>query len=191
MRFDTTEQTNAKRKKNTFITNLGWVFLVFSLYSAAASLAQIIYFLHHSPAELLGKFFSHFNIMEFLPPAFIFVFDHIHLFSIISLVFSLASTAASWAFIKRRDWGRAFFAAVMIVSIIFGAACLFILDAFNFSSPTNPGLREMTRQINRILRLYIIVLIPVIAAIHGWLAYKLLSKDIKDEFRDRAFKNPV
>lgn len=183
MRFDTTDQTNAKRKKNTFITNLGWAFLIFSLYSAAASLAQILYFLHHPPAELLGKFFTHFNIMEFLPPFFIYIFDHIQFFSVLSLVFSIVSVAASRAFLKHRDWGRVFFVVVMIVSIVFGIASLFILDAFNFNSPPNAGLREMTRQINRILRLYIIILVPVITAVHGWLAYKLLSKEIKDEFR--------
>ena len=191
MRFDTTDQSNSKGKKNSFITNLGWVFLVFSLYSTATSLAQLIYFLHHPPAELLGKFFTHFNIMEFLPLAFIFVFDHIHFFSVLSLVFSLASIAASRAFLKRQDWGRVFLAIVIIVSIVFGIASLFILDAFNFNPPANPGLREMTLQINRILRLYIIVLVPVITAIHGWLAYKLLSKEIKNEFRDHALKSPV
>lgn len=166
------------------------MFLIFSLYSAAASLLQIIYFMRHPPAEFLEKFFTHMDIMKMMPPAFTFFFDHILFFSVLSLAFSLASLAASRAFLKRRDWARVFFAVVMILSIVLSAACLFILDAFNFSTPGNPGMREMVREVNRILRIYIMVMIPMIAAFHGWLAYKLLSKQIKEEFENYSGKGP-
>ena len=173
---------NTEKKESKFVTRLGWVFFGFSLYSAAASVAQSILFIYSPPAELLGRFPTHINIMELIPPAFIFFFDHIHVFSAVSFVFSIAAVVASRAFLKRRDWARIFFAVVIALTAIFSLAGFFFLDAFKFRIPAGINLRQGMAQMNRFLDIYIIAMILLIVVFHGWLTYKLLSKDIKSEF---------
>ncbi len=173
---------NKKTKESKFVTRFGWVLFGVSLYSAVASVAQSILFIYRPPTEFLGKLPAHINIMELLPPAFIFLFDHIHVFSAVSFVFSLAAVVASRAFLKRRDWARIFFAVFMAATIILSLAGFFFLDAFKFGGPAGANLRESMEQMNRFLDIYIIAMILIVAALHGWLTYKLLSKEIKSEF---------
>ncbi len=178
------EQQNKGNKKSKFVTNLAYILIAFFGYSTTASLVQSIIFLFKPPIELLRMISptTNIDITAFMPPAFIYIMEHIHLFLSVSFVFSFISLFASFAFLKRRDWARIFFVVFMIVTIVFSFTGFLFHDAFMVEIPADEVLREIVASMNKLINMSLIALVVIIALFHTWLAYKLLSNSVKEEF---------
>jgi len=178
------EQPKGGNKKSKFVTNLAYILIAFFGYSTTATLAQSIIFFFRPPIELLRMISTTTNIdiLEFMPPAFIYVMEHIHLFLSVSFVFSLISLISSFAFLKRRNWARIFFVVFMIVTIVFSFSGFLFHDAFMVEIPADEVLREIVESMNKLIDISLIALVVIIALFHTWLAYKLLSNSVRDEF---------
>lgn len=169
-----------------FVTNLSWVLVGFFGYSTVTSLLQSIMFFFNPPPELLKEFSVIFPnmslIMEYLPPAWKYSLENLHLFTAISFLLSLITLIVSFAFLKRRNWARIYFATFLLVTIAIGVVGFFFRHLFLFKIPTDPDLSILIESINRMLNLSFAALVIIIVISHGWLAYKLLSKKVKGEF---------
>lgn len=173
--------------ESKFVTNLSWVLVGFFGYSTITSLLQSIMFFFKPPPELLKAFSAIFPnmafIMEYLPPTWKYSLEHMHLFTAISFILSLITSIASFAFLKRRNWARIYFAVFLLVTIAISVVGFFFRRLFLLEIPTDPELGILIESINRMLNLSFAALVIIIIASHGWLAYKLLSKNVKHEFR--------
>lgn len=173
-----------------FVTNLAWVLVGFFGYSTVTSLLQTIMFFFKPPLELLKEFsaiFANANIspiMEHLPRTWKYGLAHMHFFTGISFLLSLITLIASFAFLKRRDWARIYFAVLMIVTIAISIIGFYFRRMFLLEIPQDPELGILIESINRMLNLSYAVLVIIIIAFHGWLAYKLLSRNVKYEFHE-------
>jgi hypothetical protein len=173
--------------ESKFVTNLSWVLVGFFGYSTVTSLLQSIMFFFKPPAQLLKDFpaiFARFGpIIEHLPGAWKYSLEHMHLFTAISFILSLITLIASFAFLKRRDWARVYFAVFLLVTIAISVVGFLFRRLFLLEIPTDPELGILIESINRMLNLSFAAMVIIIIASHGWLAYKLLSKKVKGEFR--------
>ncbi len=178
------EQRNSGNKKSKFITNIGYVFIGFFGYSTTATLLQSIIFLFKPPIELLRMISptTDIDITVFMPPAFIYVMEHIHPFLSVSFVFSLISLIASFAFLKRRNWARIFFVVFMIVTIVFSFTGIFFHDAFMLEIPADENMRVIVESVNKLIKMSLIAIVVIIVTLHGWLAYQFISKSVREEF---------
>ena len=180
------EQRKRGDKRSKFVTNLGYIFIGFFGYSTTAALVQSIIFLFKPPIELIRMISpaKNIDIMAFMPPAFIYVMEHIHLFLSVSFVFSLISLIASFAFLKRRNWARIFFVVFMIITIVFSFSGFLFHDDFMVEIPADENLQEIVASMNKLINMSLIALVVIIVLFHTWLVYKLLSKGVKEEFED-------
>lgn len=173
--------------ESKFVTNLSWVLVGFFGYSTVTSLLQSIMFFFKPPAELLKEFSVIFPnmslIMEYLPGAWKYSLEHMHLFTAISFLLSLITLIASFAFLKRRNWARIYFAIFLLVTIAISIVGFYFRRMFLLEIPKDPELGILIESVNRLLNLSFAALVIIIIASHGWLAYKLFSKNVKHEFR--------
>jgi len=173
--------------ESKFVTNLSWVLVGFFGYSTVTSLLQTVVFFFKPPHDLRKEFSAIFAsmapIMDHLPPAWKYSLEHVHLFTAISFILSLITLIASFAFLKRRDWARIYFAVFMIVTIALSVVGFLFRRMFLLEIPADPELGILIESINRMLNLSFAAMVIIIIASHGWLAYKLFSKNVKDEFR--------
>ncbi len=172
--------------ESKFVTNLAWVLVGFFGYSTISSLLQSIMFFFKPPPELLKEFSAIFPnmslIMEYLPPTWKHSLEHMHFFTAISFILFLITLIASFAFLKRRNWARIYFALFLLVTIAISVVGFFFRRIFLLEIPTDPELGILIESINRMLNLSFAAMVILIFISHGWLAYKLLSKNVKDEF---------
>jgi len=178
------EQRNRGNKKSKFVTNIGYIFIGFFGYSTTSALVQSIIFLFKPPIELLRMISpaTNIDITAFMPPAFIYIMEHIHLFLSVSFVFSLISLIASFAFLKRRNWARIFFVVFMIGTIGFSVTGFLFHDALMVEIPVDENLQEIVASMNKLINISLIAMVVIIVLFHTWLVYKLLSKSVSVEF---------
>lgn len=173
--------------ESKFVTNLSWVLVGFFGYSTVTSLLQTVVFFFKPPHDLLKEFSAIFAsmapIMDHLPPAWKYSLEHIYLFTAASFILSLITLIASFAFLKRRDWARVYFAVFLLVTIAISVVGFLFRRIFLLEIPTDPELGILIESINRMLDLSFAAMVILIITSHGWLAYKLLSKKVKGEFR--------
>jgi hypothetical protein len=120
--------------------------------------------------------------MEYMPPTWIYILENMYIFALVSFVFSLISLLASFAFLKRKDWARIFFAVFILATMVLSIAGFFFHHHLLLEIPTDKELRSVVEAINRLLNISFFAMIIIIIAFHSWLAYKLLSQNIKNEF---------
>jgi hypothetical protein len=173
-------------KDSRFVTILAWVFIGFFGYSVISTLVQGIVFYITPPLELLGRFFPDLDIRMFLPPAFIYFAEHIHGFLSVTFVVSLVALFVSFAFYKRRNWARISMAVFMVATIVFSFMGFYFHDAFLLPAGAGEGMQRIVDSMNRLMGIFLIVIVIVITLFHGWLTYKLLSKPIRDQFVEQA-----
>jgi hypothetical protein len=170
-------------KDSRFVTILAWIFIGFFGYSVVSTLVQSVVFYITPPLDMIQRFFPDLDITMFLPPAFIYFSEHIHVFLSVTFSVSLVSLFVSYAFYKRRNWARIFMAVLMIVTIIFSFTGFFFHNAFLLPDAGSEGMQQITNSMNRLMGISLIVIVVLITLFHGWLAYKLLSKNIMKQFK--------
>ncbi|HET6396552.1 MAG TPA: hypothetical protein VFF91_06895 [Pseudoxanthomonas sp.] len=131
-----------------------------------------------------------------LPPALVALLRHRHALAAVLLLSSLACLAASWGLLRRREWARQAF----IVLLVAGAAVNFaglaavdhLFDALQAMIPApllhGPEGQQALAQLQASRRLAFLSSLAgalVLAVLHGWIAWKLCTPEVRAEFRRR------
>ncbi len=104
-----------------------------------------------------------------------------------SLALNLLVTYASYALLKRRNWARLFWIAVMSLVVVWCIAGLFFpMDVSRLSRELNQVPPELQEEIKALLPLvsvsaYVISL--ALAALCAWLVWRFRAPDIRREFQ--------
>ncbi|MCP4149498.1 MAG: DUF2157 domain-containing protein [bacterium] len=104
--------------------------------------------------------------------------------SVISFVVSAVCTVVSYAFVKRRNWARIFFVVFLLLSAVVSGGGIFFQGQFQVPVPGDMSMVPVVEAVNKSLTISLYVMVIVIVVFHCWLAFKLLSKEIKEEFRE-------
>lgn len=170
--------------RSGFVTALAWVFIALAGFSTFISIAQNI---------MIGLMFdpSHFNALsnapgaEDMPAFFRFMSSHIRLFFFSFLIISSTLLISSIGLLKRKNWGRIIFMAIMwlgIAWIVFGVIMQFTM--FPQMMPDLPDGIEAERfnTMFTVMRVFTLVFSAAFCGLFGWIIKKLSSKSIKREF---------
>jgi hypothetical protein len=153
-------------------------------YTTTVSLIQFVIFLLKPPLELLEEFDTYELILEFLPPGILYYLKHWYLqFALISFLISLVSLVASLAFLKRRNWARIVLTIVIILPIFICFLGMLYHQQLLIPVPTHIDMREVIHSTNKSIELTLVVFMLLVVLLHTWLAYKLLSKPVREEFQ--------
>ncbi len=104
-----------------------------------------------------------------------------------SLALNLAVVYASYALLKRRNWARLFWIALMSVVVIWCLAGLFSpMDVSRLSQELNqvpPEMREEMAALLPLVKFSAYVISLVLAALCAWLVRRFCAADIRREFQ--------
>jgi hypothetical protein len=168
----------------TYIDNLAWTTLIISLVAIVMSLLLLLIPTGSSANVREGLAYSGIDIT--LPNSIAFIFDHLKMISLALFAFSVFSAISSHALLKRRDWARIAFIAMLALSIvanIVGVIYSVVSPEMRLSAKGLPA--EANAQIESILRIATgvnAILIIGLSIAMAWMIKRLMSEPIRREF---------
>lgn len=130
-----------------------------------------------------------------VPAALAWLNEHLVGLSLAGMLASAALAWISWGLLRRREWARRAFIAGLVLVALANFAGLPLLDALSggvLGGMAGPDaadleqLRAMTRPLQQALFWSCLAGAMLIAAVHGWIAWKLCRPEIRAEFTRRA-----
>ncbi|WP_372016802.1 hypothetical protein [Pseudoxanthomonas sp. 10H] len=174
-----------------FVTVLARISLVLAAIGLAWALAQM------AGALLLSDdAVAYLAARPEVPASVLWLLEHRHALSLAVLVLSALFLAVSWGLLRRREWARVAFVALLLASAAanFGGVALVgpFFDGLVGMYPPEfldtPEGRQFAAQMrfNRLSMLVTSVAGAVVfAGLHGWLAWKLGTAAVRAEFGAR------
>jgi hypothetical protein len=176
---------HAPTPHSTFIDGLAWTTLVVSVLVIPMSLLMML--ASSGPTTDVREMLAVSGFDVAVPNSIVFVFKHLRWISLSLFVLSVFSVVSSLALLKRRNWARLAFIWMLVLNIglnVVGVAVAF----FSKSPPTLAnGLPAAAQaQVEWTVRLAMGIngiLIIALSVAMAWMVKRLLSSDIKREFR--------
>lgn len=162
---------------------LAAVFIVMSCGAAAVGLLQnvMIYFMF--PADVIRRATMDPNV----PPVAAFLFQYVRVFFLCFFLASLATLAASIGLIRRREWGRKLFIAMMGLSIAWNIAgavlqVIFLSGMSEMMPGASPEVANQFRVMQYGMMGFGIAFAAVLIALHAWIILRLSRESVRAEF---------
>lgn len=178
---NTTETYQGGRAQSTFVTVLAWIFIVMSAFSTIISLLQNLIFFLVFPSSRMLEFVQSPEIAPRIPPIHRLMFSYIQVVMPAVLFISLFTLASSIALLKRKNWGRVVFIALMALGIVYSLGLIFLLPGLLEEVPPGPAGREFEVAFS-VMRIFMIGFSLGLALLLGWIIKRLVSKSIRGEF---------
>jgi len=174
--------------RSSFVTSVAWTFIVLAGFATAITLLQNIMISVMFPVEEMRASMREAQKSQPMPVFASFMLDHIRLmFGLFFAVCALTLVSAI-GLLKRKNWGRLMFIGMMVLGVLWNLAGVFI-PYFMFSSfPPIPetaprDLHDNFQLMTNIMMGFTIVIAIVFAVLFGWIAKRLMSSDIRREFK--------
>jgi hypothetical protein len=175
------------QQRSTFVTVVAWIFIALSGLSTVISILQniMVWTLFRSPEV------SH--AMQAprppgVPPIAAFMTTHFHLFFLAFLLVSAFTLASSIGLLKRWNWARLCFVGMMVLGIVWNLGGLAL--QFSMFSSMQEQFSTIPMQDGPDMQSFLIAMAIVgvlfaigFSALYGWIAKRLLSPQIAEEFR--------
>lgn len=173
-------------QRSSFVTVLAWIFIVISGYMTLGGIFQNIMLARFLPQMgLEAALATHSAADVGLPSFFAFMFRYFQLIAAVTLVVAVATLAASIGLLKRENWARRFFIALMTVGIVWNVVMV-ILQQVMISQMAGFGAPADFRAQLQFMRVavFVVSLIMAIAmsVLFWWIIRKLRSAPIVAEF---------
>jgi hypothetical protein len=178
-------QPDAQPQKSTFVNVLAWIFIVIGGFSTFIGILQNIMIYKLFPREEMAQAMNQAEQAQQIPPLFAFVFSHFDFIFLLVLLISLTSFVSAFALLKRRNWARLIFIALMAIGITWNVVGVglqfFWFDSMNeMAAPQGapPEFQEMMQ----ILQWASVAMAVAFSALLGFIIKKLCSQQIREEF---------
>jgi len=175
-------------KRSTFVTVVAWIFIALSGFSTFIGIVQNVLV---QTVFLPAMERAQPSLPPDAPPIFVFMFNHLGLFFFAFLLFSAFLLLCSIGLLRRWNWARLCFAAIMLLGIVWNVAGV-VMQFATFSSTW----RQMQEQFQDMppgapdMSAFFVVILVITAAfaigfsvLLGWIAKRLLSAPIAAEFK--------
>ena len=175
-------------KQSTFVTVLAWVFIVLTGFTTIITALQNV-MLHVMSADfgLNNPDVSTSPGMEQMPAIARFIFIHFNLIFAAFFIISLTVFIASIGLLKRKNWARLLFIAMLSFGIIWNIGGLVLQQYMMSNLPFGPGApQDIQRQMDimmLITRIVSAVFALGFSLLYGWIIWKLSSLPIVSEFK--------
>jgi len=173
--------------RSSFVTVLAWIFIALAGFSSLISLLQniMIHVMFRS-----GAMAAALQDTGNGPPMgglAKFAFDHLQWIPAFFLGISLITLIAAIALLRRRNWGRLAFIAVMGIGIAWELGSLAVMPFFFRSFTQLPGtvppdLRAQFSLLPKLMFGFSALVAVALAVLFAWIIKRLASADIKREF---------
>ncbi len=179
----TTIENNINRAQplSQFVTVLAWFSIVVSALMVLVSAMQNIMLNLFFPTDVLGLLSE--ADAKILPAFAIFLLTHFKAIVLGFFVLSVILLASSIGLLKRKNWARLSFIALLACGIAWTASSVFLQQSMFTSMPRVEG--PEAKQIENMMWVFkgiMVVFAIVFTVIHGWLIYKLCLPSIRAEF---------
>ena len=183
------------RPRSSFVTVVAWIFIVLSGFSTLIGALQNL-MIRSMPFDQINSALQDSTAAQF-PASARFMFSHFQLFFLMTFVLSLVTLISSVGLLRRRNWARVVFMALLVLGIVYMIGGLFVQQSFMSSfnatfsaaAPQDSVFRASTQQFASMLtamRVFMIVFSLGIAGVFGWIVVRLSSATIREEFVSRA-----
>ncbi len=183
----------ASRPSTSFVTVLAWISIAMALLGLVYSLVQIASGLLLPPDFYLRMSNPYGGEPPPLPPLMHWLYTNTLLLGVITLALSAVFLWVSWAVLKRREWGRKGFIALLLIGTLWQFASLWavpqlIEGSLAMQAGAFPPGQAMPEELKVFMTGVMVIAGAVallFAALHLWIVYKLCTPAIRAEF-DRA-----
>ncbi len=166
--------------RSRLVDVVAWIYLILGGFMLVTSIAQNLMFHLVFPTEVFTE-----DIPDGMPGAAAFMFENFHLFILLPLFVSTAFVASSIGLIKRREWARKLFVGLMVLSVVWCFAGFGFQVAFISGFPTPPPSAGVPNfaAINTIMLVFSLLFSVAFSVLFGWIARRLMSWEVRREFR--------
>lgn len=164
--------------RSTFVTVLAWMFIVGSGFATFISIMQVIMV----TTMFSGDEFS--SVPKNAPAMAKFMSQHFNLLIYAFFVLASFTFISSIALLKRKNWARLAFIAILAIGILWQAGGVAIqLTMFSDfpAPPKGEGFDDFERM-STIIRWFSIVIALAVSGVFIWLIKKLTTQSISREF---------
>lgn len=174
-----------------FVTSLAWISLALAVLGTAWALAQLM-------VGLLVPDTAMVELAErgLVPPLLVSLFESRNVLALGMLASALALLVAAWGLLRRREWARQAFIALLLLGALANFAGLALIDPmFDSALAMFPDAMQSTpegqlaiAQLQSSRRLVWVTSLAgalAIAALHGWVAWQLCTAAVRAQFDRR------
>ena len=178
------------RPGNNFVTVLAWISIGLALLGLLYGLVQTVMGLV-LPADFYLRMLNPYGgEPPALPPLMHWIYTNTLLMGLLMLVLSAVFLWVSWGMLKRREWGRKGFIAVLILGTLWQFACIFALPQFiegmlAIQGGALPQGQTLPPEFEGFMTAAMLMggLVAVVfAVLHLWIIWKLCAPAVREEF---------
>jgi hypothetical protein len=169
---------------SAFIDGLAWTTLVVSVLAIPMSLLLLL--ASSGPTTDVREALALSGINMALPDSVVFIFKHLKTISLLLLVFAAFSVASSMALLKRRNWARIAFIAMLALNIaanIVGLVYAFLSPVTQVTANGLPAASQLP--VDGMMRIAMglnALLVIGLSIAMAWMVKRLMSDAIRSEF---------
>ena len=170
--------------RSTFVTVLAWIFIALAGFATFISILQNIMIAFVFPMAQMQAAATQQGAPWFAA----WMIQHFQLFFLLFLVASASCLAAAIGLLRRKNWARLLFIALMLLGIAWNVAGLvlgaFFLSSFPFGQAFPAGHPEAAHFQVMFKVMFAINVIVVVAftCLFGWIIKRLASEGVRREF---------
>jgi hypothetical protein len=181
------------RPVSSFVTVLAWISIALALLGLLYGLMQAIMGLV-LPADFYLRMLNPYGgEPPQLPPLMHWLYTNNLLMGVLMLLLSAIFLWVSWAVLKRREWGRKGFIAVLVFGTLWQFACIFALPQFiegmlAIQGGALPQGQTLPPEFEGFMTAAMLMgglMAVVFAALHLWIVWKLCTPAVRAEFDHR------
>lgn len=181
------------RPSGSFVTVLAWISIALALLGLLYGLMQTVMGLV-LPADFYLRMLNPYGgEPPRLPPLMHWMYTNTLLMGVLMFVLSAIFLWVSWGVLKRREWGRKGFIAVLVLGTLWQFACIFALPQFiegmlAVQAGALPQGQAMPPELESFMTAAMLmggVVAVVFAALHLWIVWKLCTPAVRAEFDGR------
>lgn len=179
--------TTQNPQQSAFVTVVAWLFIIMSGFATFIALLQNIMLHFLFPMEKMHQAMLQQQEAGQLPPLAQFMVGHFEIFFGLILLLAVLTLTASIGLLLRKNWARIAFIALMIAGIIWNLGSLAAQQLFFHSIPlpeeTPADFVEQTQGMMNVMNVFSILVAVIVCILFGWIAWRLASPAIRQEFR--------
>lgn len=178
------------RPSSNFVTVLAWISIALALLGLLYGLMQTVMGLV-LPADFYLRMLNPYGgEPPRLPPLMHWMYTNTLLMGVLMFVLSAIFLWVSWAVLKRREWGRKGFIAVLVLGTLWQFASLFALPdliegMLAIQAGALPQGQAMPPELEGFMTAAMLMgglMAVVFAALHLWIIWKLCTPAVRAEF---------
>jgi hypothetical protein len=182
------------RPSTSFVTVLAWISIAMALLGLMYGVMQAIVGLVMPPDYYLRMLNPYGGEPPQLPPLMDWIYTHTLLLGVLMAALSAVFLWVSWGVLKRREWGRKGFIAVLVLGTLWQFASLlaipqFIEGTLAIQAGAFPQGLAMPPELETFMTAAMLMgggVAVVFAALHVWIIWKLCTPPVRSEFETRA-----